>query len=78
MPIEARREYLIAIIERYKKANRKQKSVGSLVLLIWSIPRTWVTVYSGDIGNTLILNGSSTFLLWSASTELEVFMHLGL
>lgn len=27
MPIEARREYLIAIIERYKKASRKQKSV---------------------------------------------------
>lgn len=27
MPIEARREYLKAIIERYEKANRKQKSV---------------------------------------------------
>ena len=27
MPIEARRQYLIAIVERYKKANRKQKSV---------------------------------------------------
>jgi len=27
MPIEARRQYLIAIIERYKKATRKQKSV---------------------------------------------------
>lgn len=27
MPIEARKQYLIAIVERYKKANRKQKSV---------------------------------------------------
>ncbi len=27
MPIEARREYLKAIIERYQKASRKQKSV---------------------------------------------------
>jgi hypothetical protein len=26
MPIEARRHYLIAIVERYKKANRRQKS----------------------------------------------------
>ena len=25
-----------------------------------SIPETWVTDYSGDIGNTFILNGSST------------------
>lgn len=27
MPIEARRQYLIAIIERYKNANRKQKNI---------------------------------------------------
>ena len=25
-----------------------------------SVPETWVTLYSGDIGNTFILNGSST------------------
>ncbi len=58
--LENNKNFSFNLIEKVDHLMSDQADKKTSLHAMRSVPETWVTLYSGDIGNTFILNGSST------------------